>query len=86
MGMATIFAELKHFSRTHLYNHPRVQAMGEQASTTIHSLFYFFKDNYEKLPTAFCMNNDHTKERNIADYIAGMTDRFAHELIKQYGL
>ena len=86
MGMAIIFAELKNFSRTHLYKHPRVQAMGEQASTTIHSLFYFFKDNYEKLPTAFRMNNDHAKERNIADYIAGMTDRFAHELIKQYVL
>jgi dGTP triphosphohydrolase len=32
------------------------------------------------------MNNDHAQERNIADYIAGMTDRFAHELINQYGL
>ena len=86
MHMEKIFAELKNFSRLHLYKHPRVQTMGEQASNIIHSLFYFFKHNYEKLPISFRINNDCAQERNIADYIAGMTDRFAHELINQYGL
>ena len=86
IGMEKLFAELKKFSRTHLYKHPRVQAMSEQASNIINALFYFYKHNYEKLPTSFRENNNHAQECNIADYIAGMTDRFAHELVKHYDL
>jgi len=31
-------------------------------------------------------NEGQPQERVIADYIAGMTDRFANQLVKQYSL
>jgi dGTPase len=80
------FLELKGFSRTHLYQHSRVQDMGSQAKLVIQSLFHCFKKYYEKIPLSYRSNEGQQQERAIADYIAGMTDRFANQLFKQYSL
>ena len=84
--MGNHFNELKRFSRQYLYQHKRVQDMGNQARLVIQSLFYFFKVHYENIPLTNRFDEDQPQERTIADYIAGMTDRFANELVKQYRL
>jgi dGTPase len=84
--MGNHFNELKRFSRQYLYQHKRVQDMGNQARLVIQSLFYFFKVHYENIPLTNRFDEDQPQERTIADYIAGMTDRFANELVKQYSL
>jgi dGTPase len=84
--MSNYFSELKRFSRKHLYEHPRVQEMGSQAKSVIQSLFHFFQEHYERIPLSYRSNEDQPQERVIADYIAGMTDRFANQLVKQYSL
>jgi len=80
------FIELKKFSRVYLYQHPRVLEMGNHAKAVIKSLFEFFNNHYENIPFSYQTDQNSSQERNIADYLAGMTDRFANELYKQHRL
>ena len=74
---------IKKFSRERLYGHSKIVEMSNQAQVVIDKLFAFFKRNPSKLPADFCAQSSDTLERKIADYIAGMTDRFAIELAKK---
>ncbi|MGD8324907.1 MAG: deoxyguanosinetriphosphate triphosphohydrolase [Gammaproteobacteria bacterium] len=76
--------ELKSFLRRHLYAHPRVTRMTEQAHETIKLLFDTYKADFSKLPAlhaerarAAARQDEAQAARIVADYIAGMTDRFA---------
>ena len=84
--------ELKRFLRTNLYRHYRVHRMTLKAARIVRALFDVFSEDARLLPKAAA---DHMAElesangaagraRAVADYIAGMTDRFAiaeHERI-----
>ncbi len=77
--------ELKQFLRINLYKHYRVHRMSMKACAIIEALFDAFMNDPRILPTEaleHCkeLENDNTQEgmaRGIADYIAGMTDRYA---------
>ena len=70
--------ELKIFLRENLYNHYRVIRMAEKANRFMTELFKAYTANPEQLPPHVYSQIDGTnKERIIADYIAGMTDRYA---------
>jgi dGTPase len=77
--------ELKRFLRTKLYRHYRVLRMSAKAERIIHDLFVAFFEHPEILPGTLAENAvAATRDgdilrctRIIADYIAGMTDRFA---------
>ena len=71
---------IKKFSRERLYGHSKIIEMSHKAKTIIDKLFVYFKLNPNQLPADFCADSSDTVERKIADYIAGMTDRFAIEL------
>ena len=43
-------------------------------------LFDYYKINYDKLPKDWKKIKSTNEERNICDYISGMTDRFALNL------
>ena len=77
--------ELKRFLRSHLYRHYRVHRMSAKAKRVIKELFAAFMDDPRLLPPE---HQDHTRlleadqglagrARAVADYIAGMTDRYA---------
>ncbi len=76
---------LKQFLREHLYRHPKVSKMTGQAQEIVSKLFDVFLDDYQRMPTEYAdrANERHETEglaggaRVVADYIAGMTDRFA---------
>jgi len=76
---------LKQYLREHLYRHPRVSEMTARAHETVSRLFEAFFDDYDRLPTAHAerAREQHAQHgpgggaRVVADYIAGMTDRFA---------
>lgn len=78
-------AELKKFLREHLYSHPHVKQMTEKARQTIKTLFDSFMSDYSRMPTKQAQQAEHldaeqgtaAAARVVADYIAGMTDRFA---------
>lgn len=67
--------ELKRFLFQALYRHPQVTAMTDAAKTVVADLFAAYTSDARELPA------EHRKpahvHRTVADYIAGMTDRFA---------
>lgn len=69
--------ELKRFLLANLYRHPRVVAMTDRASQIIRELFAGFMAEPERLPEQYQKLTEQAKARTIADYIAGMTDRYA---------
>ena len=71
--------ELKRFLRTNLYRHYMVNRMRVKASRIVRELYAAFMEDHALLPPDYVVGgDDETKQaRKIADYIAGMTDRFA---------
>jgi dGTPase len=77
--------ELKRFLRKNLYQHDRVQQMTGKAKQTVKTLFEVYMADTGLLPkdARLRLNKEEDsagasgRARVIADYIAGMTDRFA---------
>ena len=76
--------ELKQFLRHNLYQHYRVLRMSKKAERVISKMFHAFMDDYRILPTQYhalsaekAGDSKVALARVVADYIAGMTDRFA---------
>jgi dGTPase len=78
--------DLKRFLRTKLYNHPRVRKVMDEASTTLKTLFEAYMKDPTRLPPehqslvarAEGEGGESARARVVADYVAGMTDRFAY--------
>ena len=78
---------LKQYLRKHLYQHPHVTEMTSQAQDIVSRLFEVYFGDYEKMPTAhadkartlYATDGPAGSARVVADYIAGMTDRYAQE-------
>jgi dGTPase len=77
--------ELKRYLRDHVYRHYRVLRMTNKANTVVCGLFETFFARAELLPTEHAesahdmeaQSGETGRARAVADYIAGMTDRFA---------
>ena len=70
-------AELKRFLHANLYRHYRVSRMSSKARRIITDLFQAFLAEPGLLPPEFQARAEADTPRAIADYIAGMTDRYA---------
>ena len=71
-------AELKRFLYAELYAHPRVREMSDHGAEVLSTLFRTFRANPERVPAGVVARfGEEGEARAIADYIAGMTDRFA---------
>ncbi|MDD5299192.1 MAG: deoxyguanosinetriphosphate triphosphohydrolase [Gallionella sp.] len=71
---------LKKFLRTHLYRHYLVMRMSTKAQRIISDLFGIFMADSRLLPPQLQPQTDQAESgraRAVADYIAGMTDRYA---------
>jgi dGTPase len=73
--MRTQSAELKQFLLRNLYRHHQVMETTGQAKQVVRELFAAYAADPAQMPPAF--GGRAGRERTIADYIAGMTDRFA---------
>ena len=78
--------ELKRFLREQLYNHYRVRRMTRKAELIVSDLFGVFMDDPRMLPPQYPgldararrpPDDKASNARVVADYIAGMTDRYA---------
>ena len=74
-GMKRQSAVLKRFLLHNLYRHPQVMAMTGQARLVVRELFDAYLGDPSRMPADFTARAD--LPRAVADYIAGMTDRFA---------
>jgi dGTPase len=71
---------LKRFLYERMYRHYRVNRMSHKARRVVRELFQLFLDEPECLPSewrAAASGDTPVKARTVADYLAGMTDRFA---------
>jgi dGTPase len=73
--MKTRSGELKKFLFASLYRHPQVTQMMGQAQQAVHELFAAYIAQPQEMRAEFAARAD--RHRAVADYIAGMTDRFA---------
>ncbi len=74
--------ELKQFLYANLYRHPQVMATTAQARQVIRDLFEVYRQRYSEMPLGFAERAQQAHSeggmlRVVADFIAGMTDRFA---------
>jgi dGTPase len=78
----SLFAQLKHiraFLFTRMYRHPQVNEMRKRTGLVVRDLFATYMNAPELLPghRQPASLDKTTLARAVADYIAGMTDRFA---------
>ena len=77
--------ELKAFLRDHLYRHYRVQRMTRKARAVVSDLFRVFMEDLHLMPDEHraaaqrleAERGPAGRARAVADYVAGMTDRYA---------
>ncbi|HEV2568882.1 deoxyguanosinetriphosphate triphosphohydrolase [Sphingomonas sp.] len=72
--------ELKAFMYRELYHHPRQLAASESAATMVSGLFAAYAGDPATLPEGWretLPEEEPERTRHIADFIAGMTDRYA---------
>ena len=66
---------MKRFLHKHLYQHFQVLRMTSKAQRIISELFSAFLADPRLLPQDY--QDDADQPRRVADYVAGMTDRYA---------
>ena len=74
--------QIKDFLKHNMYNHKKVIISTNRGKRIINDLFIYLSKN----PREFISNDlfkNEQKERVIADFIAGMTDRYAINLYKK---
>jgi dGTPase len=70
--------DIKAFLIVRMYRHPEVKKVREQADAIVRRLFKAYMTNPSAMPPEWAAKADSlTRARAVADYIAGMTDRFA---------
>ncbi len=81
--IATQITTLKRYLFQHMYRHPRVHRQAEKAKRLVRRLFHTLLEDPRLLPLKYqgriqaTDQQEEGKARVVADYIAGMTDRFA---------
>ncbi len=75
--------ELRSYMFAAVYIGSEAKAEEKKAGDMISSLFYFFKENFTLLPGGV-PGTEIEEERQILDYIAGMTDTYATHIYKSH--
>ena len=73
--MADRVRDMKSFLFKHLYRHPQVMEMTNNAQTVVRELFDAYLSRPQEMSADFSQREE--TPRAVADYIAGMTDRYA---------
>ena len=80
-GMAENNRQLRSFLMRRMYRHYKVNRETAKAARLVSTLFRLFNERPDTLPTdwqdAALDTDDRGRARVVADYIAGMTDRYA---------
>ena len=73
-----LIKNIKFFLFNNMYKHVHIQKWSEESKIILNTIFIYYMKNYNKIEKNF--NNSNSKERNISDYISGMTDKYAIDL------
>ena len=80
--MKILDKQIKSFLKRNMYNHPKVLVNTNKGKKIIKDLFKFISKNPKKYINKNLFKNE-KKERVIADFIAGMSDRYAINMHKK---
>jgi len=80
--MKKIDKQIKEFLKHNMYNHKKVITSANKGKKIINDLFKYLLKNPRKYINKNMFQNE-SKERVIADFVAGMTDRYAINLHKK---
>ena len=80
--MKIIDKQIKDFLKRNMYNHKKVIVNTNKGKKIINDLFKYLSKNHKKHINDELFKKE-KKERVIADFIAGMTDRYAINLHKK---
>lgn len=75
--------ELREFLFERVYTAPTVTVEVEKATHLIEDLFDYYVDHVEEVPREYRDIPESDDLRAVADYVAGMTDRYAKNLYQQ---
>lgn len=79
--------ELARFLTERLYHHPRMRQEYAKGAAVINALFRYYTSHQQELPGRRGLSGEpQAGARAVADYIAGMTDRFALRRCRELGL
>ena len=81
--------EVTRFLSERLYHHPRMQEVYAKGVEVVESLFQHYRRHPQELPGSHGPargDSEQQRARAIADYVAGMTDRFARRRCRELGL
>ncbi len=80
-AMSEVDAAIKAFLFARMYRHPRVMRIMDAAEGIVRDLFRHFMDKPDDMPAEWAQHLDGAeaagRARRVADFIAGMTDRYA---------
>ncbi|MBT8090116.1 MAG: deoxyguanosinetriphosphate triphosphohydrolase [Gammaproteobacteria bacterium] len=80
-GVYEQHVSLKRFLNEHLYRHEKKLEMTRKVQVMINDLFTAYSEDVQRMPPEFAdaaaSLDEHGRARVVADYIAGMTDRYA---------
>lgn len=76
-GMREASAQMKRFLMINLYRHSQVMSMTQRARSVVEDLYRAYRAAPEEMPAPGPQSVSVSERRRVADYIAGMTDRFA---------
>jgi len=80
--MKMVDKQIKYFLRKNMYNHKKVVINTNKGKKIIRVLFNYLSKNPKKFINGELLKKEQ-KERVVADFIAGMTDRYAINLYKK---
>ena len=80
--MKSVDFKIKAFLKINMYNHKKVVLNTNKGRKIIENLFKYLLKNFKKYISKDLLKREN-KERLIADFIAGMTDRYAINLYKK---
>jgi len=76
-AIETADRDIKVFLMARMYHHPDVKKVRERADAIVRRLFEAYMSDPSAMPPEWAAKADGRRPRAVADYIAGMTDRFA---------
>jgi len=85
VGFSPAVADAEHvikgFLETHMYRHARIKRIMNEAADVLRALFRHYTEHPDELPAEWSVGlsscDPAARARRIADFIAGMTDRYA---------
>ena len=78
--------KIRSFLLANMYQSKLILDHSNYADEVINGLFFFYKENLNKLPVKIKLQKDNPQiiNRAICDFISGMTDNYADEQYKEH--